>query len=282
MPEANVSKPERIIVLEKGRAAQNYWRDLWHYRELFLILAWRDILIRYKQTILGVAWALLRPLITMIVFTFIFGRVAGLVAEGNTPYPLMVFAGMLPWTFFSTALGEASNSLIYNGNLISKVYFPRMIVPAATIVAAFVEFLISFVMLLAVMLWYGHAPSPRILLLPLFVLLALLASLGPGLWFTALNVKYRDFRYIIPYVVQFGLYITPVGFSTQMVPQNWRLACSLNPMVGVIDGFRWCILGDAATLYWPSFLISLSVIAVFLWRGIRRFRRMESTFADMI
>ena len=270
------------ITIEAGRAERQYWRDLWRYRELFIILAWRDISVRYKQTIIGVAWALLRPLLTMIVFTVIFGRVAGLPSDGDVPYALLVFAGMLPWTLFATALGEASNSLIGNERLISKVYFPRLIIPTAAVVTAFVDFLISFVILVIMMIYYQFAPSWNLLLLPLFLLLALLASLGPGLWITALNVKYRDFRYIIPFIVQFGLYISPVGFSSNVIPEEWRLLYSLNPVVGVIDGFRWCILGGESPIYWPGFILSLVIVAFFLWLGISQFRKMEKTFADLI
>ena len=273
---------EQILILEPGRAEKNYWRDLWRYRELFLILAWRDISVRYKQTIIGVAWAIIRPFLTMVVFSVIFGRLANLPSDGNAPYPLLVFAAMLPWSLFSTALGEASNSLIGSANLISKVYFPRLIIPTATVVTAFVDFLISFVILVGMMLYYRYAPGWNILLLPAFILLALLASLGPGLWITALNVKYRDFRYVIPFVVQFGLYISPVGFSSSVIPEQWRLLYSLNPMVGVIDGFRWCILGGDSAIYWPGFALSLVIVIFFLWLGISKFRKMEKTFADMI
>ncbi|MCD6286023.1 MAG: ABC transporter permease [Anaerolineae bacterium] len=273
---------ERVLVLEPGRAEKNYWSDLWHYRELFLILAWRDISVRYKQTIIGVAWAIIRPFLTMVVFSVVFGRLANLPSDGDAPYPLLVFAAMLPWTFFSNSLGQASNSLIGNANLISKVYFPRLIIPTATIVTAFVDFLIRFVILLGLMLYYWYAPGWNMLLLPLFILLALLASLGPGLWITALNVKYRDFRYVIPFIVQFGLYVSPVGFSSSVVPEQWRLLYSLNPMVSVIDGFRWCILGGDSSIYWPGFALSLGIVAFFLWLGISRFRKMEKTFADMI
>lgn len=270
------------LIIEPGRTEQNYWRDLWHYRELFYILAWRDITVRYKQTIIGVAWAVLRPFLTMVVFTLIFGRIANLPSEGNAPYALLVFAGTLPWSLFATALSEASNSLIGNERLISKVYFPRLIIPTATVVTAFIDFLISLVILAGMMLFYRFAPSWNLLLLPLFMLLALLASLGPGLWITALNVKYRDFRYVIPFIVQFGLYISPVGFASSVVPEQWRLLYSLNPMVGVIDGFRWCILGSDSAIYWPGFLLSLVVVAFFLWLGITQFRKMEKSFADLI
>lgn len=270
------------IIIEPGRIEKNYWSDLWRYRELFLVLAWRDVSVRYKQTIIGFAWALLRPFLTMIVFTVVFGRLAKLPSDGNVPYALMVFAAMLPWSLFSSSMSEASNSLIGNEKLISKVYFPRLIVPVATIVTAFVDFLISFVILLGMMVYYHFAPGWNILFLPVFTLLALLASLGPGLWITALNVKYRDFRYVIPFVTQFGLYISPVGFSSNIIPEQWRLLYSLNPMVGVIDGFRWCILGGESPIYWPGFGLSLAIVAFFLWLGISQFRKMEKSFADLI
>src|SRR5437870_6420756 len=270
-----------FIIIEPGRTEKNYWADLWRYRELFLILAWRDISVRYKQTIIGVAWAVIRPFLTMVVFTVIFGRIAAL-PSGGVPYALMVFAAMLPWSLFSTALGEASNSLIGNERLISKVYFPRLIIPTATVVTAFVDFLISFVILIGLMAYYRFAPTWNILLLPIFTLLALLASLGPGLWITALNVKYRDFRYVIPFVVQFGLYVSPVGFSSNVIPEKWRLFYSFNPLAGVIDGFRWCILGGGSPIYRPGFALSISIVAFFVWLGISQFRKMEKTFADLI
>jgi lipopolysaccharide transport system permease protein len=273
---------EPVLIIEPGRSEKNYWTDLWRYRELFLILAWRDISVRYKQTIIGILWAIIRPLLTMIVFTVIFGRIAKLPSDGNAPYALMVFAAMLPWSLFSSALSESSNSLISNANLIGKVYFPRLIIPAATLVTAFIDFLISFVILIGMMLYYQFALGWHMLLLPFFIILVLLASLGPGLWITALNVKYRDFRYIIPFVVQFGLYVSPVGFSSKIVPEQWRLFYNLNPMVGVIDGFRWCILGGNSPIYMPGFLLSLAIITFFLYLGASRFRKMEKTFADLI
>jgi lipopolysaccharide transport system permease protein len=274
--------PPLQIILEPGRTEKNYWRDLWRYRELFQVLAWRDVSVRYKQTVIGVAWAILRPFLTMVIFTVIFSRLAKLPSEGKAPYALMVFVGMLPWTFFSTALSDASNSLIGNANLISKVYFPRLIIPTATVIVGFVDLLISFGILAAMMIWYRFQPSWQIFLLPIFVLLAFLASLGPGLWITALNVKYRDFRYVIPFILQFGLYVSPVGFSSTVVPEKWRLLYSLNPLVGVIDGFRWCVLGGDSQLYMPGFLISLCVVALFVWLGVAYFRRTEQSFADMI
>ena len=283
MPDTSLTDTqEPVIIIEPGRTEKNYWADLWRYRELFLILAWRDISVRYKQTIIGILWAIIRPLLTMVVFTIIFGRIARLPSDGSAPYALMVFAAMLPWSLFSNALSESSNSLISNANLIGKIYFPRMIIPSATLVTAFIDFLISFIILIGMMAYYRFAPGLNILLLPCFIILALLASLGPGLWITALNVKYRDFRYIIPFVVQFGLYISPVGFSSQIIPHKWRMIYSINPMVGVIDGFRWCILGGNSPIYLPGFILSLFVIAFFLWLGVSRFRSMEKTFADLI
>ena len=270
------------LIIEAGRAERYYWRDLWRYRELFRVLAWRDVSVRYKQTVIGVAWALIRPFLTMVVFTVIFHSLAKLPSEGKTPYALMVFAGMLPWTFFSTALTESSNSLISNANLIGKVYFPRLIVPTASLVVSFIDFLVSFLILLLLMVFYAYAPDWRILLLPLFAAVAFVASLGPGLWITSLNVKYRDFRYITPFLVQFGLYVSPVGFSSSLVPEKWRLLYSLNPLVGIIDGFRWSILRGETPIYWPGFWLSLAVTALFLWRGISRFRKMEKTFADLL
>jgi lipopolysaccharide transport system permease protein len=272
----------QTLVLEPGRTELHYWRDLWQYRELFRVLAWRDIAVRYKQTVIGLAWALIRPFLTMIVFTVIFGKLANLPSDGYAPYALMVFAGMLPWNFFSTALADASNSLIGNSNLISKVYFPRLIVPIAAVMVAFVDFMISFAIMVGLMIWYQFLPGWQILLLPVFAMLAFLTSLGVGVWITALNVKYRDFRYIIPFIVQIGLYVSPVGFSSSIVPDGWRLLYSLNPMVGVIDGFRWCLLGGESHVYLPSIGLSVAVTAGFLWLGIRLFRKMESSFADLI
>lgn len=270
------------LIIEPGLAESNYWRDLWRYRELFYVLAWRDISVRYKQTIIGVAWALIRPILTMVVLTLVFGNVARLPSEGAAPYALMVFAGLLPWQFFSTALSDSANSLVGNANLISKVYFPRLIVPTAAVVVSFVDFLVSFPILLVVMAWYRFTPGWQMLALPFFVLMAFLASLGPGLWVTALNVRYRDFRYVIPFIVQFGLYISPVGFSSSVVPARWRLLYCLNPVVGVIDGFRWAILGGKARLYLDSLAMACAMTAFFLWVGIKRFRRLEKRFADLL
>ena len=270
------------IIIESGRAEKNYWRDLWRYRELFYFLAWRDILVRYKQTVIGVAWAVVRPILTTVVFTVVFSRIAKLPAPGHTPYPLMVMAAMLPWQFFSTSLSECSNSLISNANLISKIYFPRLIVPAGSVITSFVDFLITLGLMGAMMIWYRFAPDWRLFLLPAFIVLAFGASFGIGLWLCALNVEYRDFRFVVPFIVQFGLYISPVGFSSSVVPAKWHLLYSLNPMVGVIEGFRWALLRGE-----PPLLISTlgtSVVVTFLLcaSGIWYFRKMERTFADVI
>jgi homopolymeric O-antigen transport system permease protein len=270
------------ITIEPGKSEAHYWRELWNYRELFQVLARRDLSIRYKQTAIGTLWALIRPLLTMLVFTVVFGRIAKLPSDGSAPYALMVFSGMLPWTFFASGLSDASSSLITNSNLISKVYFPRLIVPTATIIVAFVDLLISFCILLVMLIWYRFLPGWQVVFLPLFVLLAFFASLGPSLWITALNVRYRDFRYVIPFVVQFGLYVSPVGFSSNVVPEQWRLLYSLNPLVGVIDGFRWCLLHGQSPLNVSSLLFSIVVTGCFLWFGIRQFRKMEKSFADLI
>ena len=270
-----------VIIIEPGRAEKNYWRDLWRYRELFYFLSWRDILVRYKQTVIGVAWSVIRPVLTMIVFTIIFGKIAKL-PSGNIPYPIMVFTALLPWQFFASAFQDSSNSLVGNANMISKVYFPRMIVPASSIIVAFVDFLVSFVLLALIMAWYRFVPSYKIIFLPLFLLMALIFSLGAGLLVSSLNVKYRDFKYIIPFIVQFGMYISPVGFSSDVVPVKWRFLYSINPMVGVIDGFRWSILGKDTNFYFRGFIISIILIFITLAIGIWYFRKTEKTFADRI
>lgn len=269
------------LIIEAGRAERHYWQDLWRYRELFFFLAWRDILVRYKQTTLGLLWALGRPLITMLVFTVVFSTLAKLPSEG-VPYPILVFAALLPWQFFSSSFSGAGDSLVNNAGMISKVYFPRLVIPASAVIVSFVDFLISGIILLGLMIWYGFAPSLRIFTLPLFILVAFAAAMGAGMWIAALNVKYRDFRIIVPFVVQFGLYISPVGFSSTIVPEQWRLLYSANPMVGVIDGFRWAILGGDTQLYWPGFLLSISLVIAILVSGIIYFRKTEKTFADVI
>lgn len=272
---------KQILVIEAGHTERHYWRDLWRYRELFYFLAWRDILVRYKQTSIGVAWALIRPLLTMVVLTIVFGNLAKLPSDG-VPYPILVFAAMLPWQFFANAFSEAGYSLISNANLISKIYFPRLVIPGSAVIVSFVDFLISGTILVALMFWYGFLPDWRILTLPLFILIAFATAMGAGLWMAALNVKYRDFRYIIPFVVQFGLYISPVGFSSNVIPEQWRVIYSLNPMVGVIDGFRWAILGGNAQFYWPGFTASLCLVGVLLVTGIMYFRKTEKSFTDVI
>ncbi|MFN4006804.1 MAG: ABC transporter permease [Chitinophagaceae bacterium] len=268
------------LIITPGRANKNYWKDLWHFRELFYILSWRDIKVRYKQTVIGAAWSIVRPLLTTIIFTIVFSRIAKLEASNNIPYALMVYAGMLPWQFFANSLSEASNSLIGNANLITKVYFPRLIVPASSVITSLVDFGITFILLLGMFLWYGFMPPIQILLLPFFIVVAFCCAMGIGLYLTAVNVKYRDFRYIIPFIVQFGLYITPVGFSSSVIDTKYRMLYAINPMVGVIDGFRWCLLGEP--FHVDSFWVSIVVMISFMWLGITYFKRMEKSFADNI
>lgn len=269
------------LVIEPNRTTVAFFRELLRYRELFYFLAWRDILVRYKQTVIGIAWSVIRPLLTMLVFTVVFGRLAKLPNEG-VPYPILVFSAMLPWQYFANAMQESSNSLIAESRLISKVYFPRLIVPASSVIVSAVDFLISLALLGLLMLGYGFVPSWTLLFMPFFFLLATLAALGAGFWLSALNVKYRDFRYIVPFLVQFGLYVSPVGFSSSVVPERWRLLYSLNPMVGVIDGFRWCVQGTASSLYLPGFLISAAISVLAFFSGMWFFRRTEHFFADFI
>jgi homopolymeric O-antigen transport system permease protein len=270
-----------ILIIEPGRIEKDYWQDLWRYRELFYFLAWKDILVRYKQTFIGLAWALVRPFLTMIIFTIIFGYLAKLPSNG-IPYPIMVFTALLPWQFFSTSFSGASNSLIANSHMVSKVYFPRLILPTSAVIVNFVDFAISFTILAAMMVWYDFTPSVTILFLPIFIIIAFAASLGASLWVSALNVKYRDFRLIIPFAVQMGLYISPVGYSSNIVPEKWLLLYSLNPMVGVIEGFRWAILGNDFQLYWPGFLLSLIIVLLLFISGLLFFRNEEKRFADII
>jgi lipopolysaccharide transport system permease protein len=274
------------IIIEAGRAEKNYWKDLIRYRELFIVLAWRNVSVRYKQTVVGFAWAVLQPLLTMIIMTVVFGRVAGLPSEGNTPYAIMVFAGLLPWQFFSNALSSSSQSIVANANLITKVYFPRLIIPVSTVVVALVDFLVSFIILIGLLAWYRFPVDWRILALILFVVVAFLAALGPGLFITALNVRYRDFGYIVPFIVQFGLYVSPIGFSSTVIRGKIGdmgfMAYSLNPMVGVIDGFRWAILKGEAAVFWPGFAVSMASAVLFLVAGISFFRKTEKSFADII
>ena len=274
------------VFIEPGRAERNYWKDLWRYRELFYILSWRDLKVRYKQTIIGVVWSVLRPLLTMMIFTFVFGNIAKFTPPEGIKYAVLVFAGLLPWQFFASGLTEASNSLIGNERLISKVYFPRMIIPAASVITSLVDFFISLALMFLLLIWYGIVPSINIFFLPLFIVMAFFASFGVGLWLTALNVKYRDFKHVVPFLVQLGLYVSPVGFlsevASKIIPEKFRLLYYLNPMAGVIDGFRWCFFGDKTPIYWNGMFVSLAVIIIFLLIGIRTFRKMEKSFADLI
>jgi homopolymeric O-antigen transport system permease protein len=267
------------LVVEAGHVERTYWSDLWRYRELFYFLAWRDILVRYKQTVLGIAWALIQPFLTMIVFTLVFSRVAKLPSNG-IPYPILVFAALLPWQFFARAVSESSMSLITNTNLISKVYFPRLIVPVGSVVVSLVDFLISFTLLAGLMAWYGFLPGARIFALFFLIPIAVIAAIGPGLLLAALTVRYRDFRYVVPFIVQLGVYISPVGFSSDVVPERWRPLYSLNPLVGIIDAFRWAIIGTS--VHPVSIFASAVMIVMLLALGVWYFRKTERTFADII
>jgi lipopolysaccharide transport system permease protein len=270
------------LIIEPGRTEKNYWADLWRFRELFYFLAWRDILVRYKQTVIGVAWAVLRPFLTMLIFTIVFSRVAKLPSVGTAPYAIMVMAGMLPWQFISASISASSESLVGSSNLISKIYFPRLIVPSSSIVTSFVDFLITLVLMAAMMAWYRFGPDWRLLFLPLFTILACGCALGLGLWLSALMVEYRDVRYIVPFIVQFGVYVSPVGFSSNMVPEKWRLLYSLNPAVGIIDGFRWSLMRGQMNLSWTTLALSVIVTLILFFSGIWYFRNTEKTFADVI
>jgi len=278
-----MEKKVQRLIIEPGRVEKNYWLDLLVFKNLFYILSWRDIKVRYKQTVIGTLWAIIRPFLTMIVFTVVFGRVAGLKTEGTAPYALMVLAGLLPWQFFSIAFSNASESLVVNANLLSKVYFPRLIVPASAVITSLVDFLISFVILIGLMIYYHYAPNWNILLIPVFTLIAFAQSFAFGLYLAALNVKYRDFRYVIPFIVQIGLYVSPVGFSSSVIPEKWKLYYYLNPVVSVIDGFRWCIIGNgAANPFTAYFVLSMSITIIMLIYAVYKFRKMEKTFADLI
>ena len=269
------------VLVEADRIERQYWRDIWRFRELFFFLVWRDLLVRYKQTVVGVSWSLIRPFLTMVVLTVVFGKLGKMPADG-LPYPLLVFCGMLPWQFFSTAITESGNSLVSNANMISKVYFPRLVITVSSVMTSFVDFLISAIFLVALMMWYRFIPPIQVLFLPFLVMLAVGASLGVGLWIAALMVEYRDFRFIVPFIVQFGLYLSPVGFQSSLVPKQFRLLYSLNPMVGIIDGFRWSLLGGRAPFYWQGLVISVVEVASLIVSGIWYFRKTERTFADVI
>jgi lipopolysaccharide transport system permease protein len=268
------------LVIEAGRAEQNYWRDLWRYRELLGFLAWRDIKVRYKQAVLGVAWAVLQPAVQTLLLTFVFGKLAKM-PDGGVPYPLLVLTGLLPWQLFSSAFSGASNSLVGNSHLISKVYFPRLIVPLSALAVALADMAILLVLTLPIVVVSGVPPTWRWLLLPLFIVAALVIALGAGLWITALTVKYRDFRFITPFLLQIGLFVTPVGYRTDFLP-NWRDLLALNPLTGVVNGFRWCLLGGGMDFYVPGFLVSLAVAVLLLGTGLWYFRKTERQFADVI
>lgn len=277
----NAPAENQEILITARPALHHYWRELWQFRELLLLLGWRDLIVRYKQTAIGIVWAVLRPVMTMVVFTLIFGKLAKM-PSGDTPYPLLVFAGMLPWMFFSTTFNDVGNSIVSNGHIISKVYFPRIIVPLSALLTGLVDFGLSAVVYIAIAVFYGYLPGWQIVFLPFFILLLCLIVLACSLWVSALNVTYRDFRYIVPFVVQFGGYVSPVGFASSVVPERWQLLYALNPMVGVIDGFRWCLLGAAHAPHWESVAIACVFAVLLLIPGIRFFRRAESTFADAI
>lgn len=274
-------KPETPeLVLEAGRASRHYWADLWRFRELLGFLAWRDIKVRYKQTTLGVLWALIQPAVTLAVFTFIFGKLAAM-PSGRAPYPLLVLCGLLPWQLFAAAFSNASGSLVANTHLISKVYFPRLIVPLSSVAVALIDFAVVLVLLVLMCLWWQFLPDWRLLFVPLFILLTLVTAIGTGLWLTALTVKYRDFRFVVPFLLQVGLFLSPVGFSSTNLP-NWRFVYSLNPMVGAIDGFRWCLLRGEPTLDPVNLGTSVGMALLLLASGLWYFRRTERTFADII
>lgn len=277
----STSSEKHIVRLEAGRSRQSYWEDVFRYRELFSVLARRDIAVRYKQTAIGVLWAVLRPLLTMMVFTFVFGRIAKLPSEG-APYPLLVFSGMVPWFFFASSISESSGSLVANANLLSKVYFPRILIPASSILVAAVDFVIALVLLVALMVFFDVMPSWRLVCLPLFLAVALAAALGLGLCFSALNIRYRDFQFIVPFLLQMGIYVSPIGFASTVVSEQWRLVYALNPMVGVIEGFRWAVLGGAFEIRWDVLAVSGVVSGVLLCVGVLFFRRFERGIADVI
>ena len=272
---------QATLVIEAGRAERHYWHDLWRYRELFFFLAWRDILVRYKQTTFGIAWALARPFLTMLIFTLVFSKLAALPSDG-VPYSMLVLSALLPWQFFTGAFSGASDSMVSNAAMISKVYFPRLLFPASAMIVSFVDFLIAGLIMIGLMIWYGFAPNLRMLTLPLFIFVAFATALGAGLWMAALNVKYRDFGIIVPVVVQFGMYVSPVAYSISLVPEKWRLLYFMNPMAGVIEGFRWAILGGDFRIHWPGFLLSILLVIIIFITGLIHFRKTEKSFVDTI
>ena len=278
----DVKEEDFDYIIESKKAGKNYWWDIWQHRDLLYILAWRDIKVRYKQTVLGIAWSVLQPLFTMLVFTFVFSKIAHLPSEGEAPYTIMVFAGMIPWHFFSSAVRESSNSLIANDQLVTKVYFPRMIIPASTVAVSLVDMIISLGILVSLMVYFGYFPGIRILLLPFYIGLLFVFSFSIGLLFAAFNVKYRDVRYIIPFILQAGLYISPVGFSSGVVPERFQFIFGLNPLVGIIEGFRYCILGEEVTMNRWHLMFSVILAMFFLILSVVYFRKTEKGFADVI
>ena len=271
-----------LVRLEPGHMQRHFWRKAWRFRELFLILAWRDLTVRYKQTILGLGWAVLKPLLTMAALTIVFSALAKLPTSGHAPYMILVFTGLLAWNVVAYLISETSSSLLGNHNLISKVYFPRILIPAATLLVAVVDFFLNFFILLCLMAYFHYLPDWRILFLPFFIVLVLLCGFGPGLWLAAINVKYRDLRYVVPFIMQLGLFVSPVGFSSNIVPERWQLLYSANPIVGIIDGFRWCLLHGEGRLDLSAIGLSILVSSVVFGLGLRRFRATERTFADLI
>jgi len=272
--------------IEAGHVEKHYWHDLWRYRELFFILAWRDVAVRYKQTVAGTAWALVQPFLSMVIMTVFFGKLAGLPSVGNAPYAIMVFAAVLPWQFFANAVASSGQSVVTNRDMISKVYFPRIIVPAGSVLVSFVDFLVSLLILAAMMIWYRFPPAWNLLALPAFMVLGAASALGVGLVLTALTVQYRDFRFIVPFIVQFGMFVSPVGYSSSVIldkfgPRVFSLYC-LNPLVFVIEGFRWCILGGEFHPLESPMLVSFAVSFFLLAGGIAYFRKTERSFADVI
>jgi lipopolysaccharide transport system permease protein len=281
LPESPATaRAEDELIIEAGGTSLGYWRELWRYRDLFFFLALRDIRVRYKQTVLGLGWAVVQPVVTTVIFTFVFGKVAGM-PSGGVPYQLLVLAGLLPWQFFSAALSGASMSLISNANLISKVYFPRLIIPLSSLGVAAIDFLVVLALYVGASIWFGRMPSWHWGFLPLFIVVALLLAFGAGLWFTALTVRFRDFRYIVPFVIQVGVFVSPIGFSATVAPR-WRALLDLNPMTGVIDAFRWCLLSDGQPFDTAGIACSIVLSAVLTFSGLWFFRRMERTFADVI
>lgn len=282
MPGQQEHGGARVVEVVAGRPGSgNYWRDFWDHRELLFFLTWRDIIVRYRQTVVGVAWAVLRPLLITGVMVIVFSKLAGLGSDG-LPYSLVVLTGLLGWQLFATGLTGASSSLVNNVSLISKVYFPRLVIPASSILASLVDFVIFCGLLAVFMVWFNHPPGWQVVFLPVLLLLTLATTLGAGLWFGALNVRYRDFNNIVPILLQVGMYLSPVGFRSELIPERWRLLYSLNPMAGLLDGFRWALLGDHATVYWPGFLVSAAVAGLLLASGVWFFRKAEQTFADFI